>query len=131
MARTIEEGSVYEKMKDEIVKCMEGVGTYDDSFLISISILDKLMGDYEMARKEWEEDGCRMVIEYTNKNNQTNTVKNPLYQSMEKLRMDILSYLKELGLTPSGLKKLRQSSFAEDEKKISNVDEVILKLNQG
>ena len=118
-------------MKDEIVKCMEGVGTYDDSFLISISILDKLMSDYEMARKEWEEDGCRMVIEYTNKNNQTNTVKNPLYQSMEKLRMDILSYLKELGLTPSGLKKLRHSSFAEDEKKISKVEEVILKLNQG
>lgn len=118
-------------MRKEIIKCMEGVGTYDESFMISISILDKLINDYEMARKEWEDDGCRMVVEYTNKNNQTNTVKNPLYQSMEKLRMDILSYLKELGLTPSGLKKLRQSSFASDNNKISKVEEVILKLNKG
>lgn len=118
-------------MKKEIIECMKEIGTYNESFNLSIAILDKLLDDYNNARKEWEEDGCRMVISYTNKNNQTNTVKNPLYQSMEKLRMDILSYLKELGLTPSGLKKLRQSSFAEDDGKVSKVEEVLFKLSNG
>lgn len=124
-------GGFLEIMKKEIIECMKEIGTYNESFDLSISILDKLLDDYNNARKEWEEDGCRMVISYTNKNNQTNTVKNPLYQSMEKLRMDILSYLKELGLTPSGLKKLRQSSFAEDDGKVSKVEEVLFKLSNG
>lgn len=124
-------GGFLETMKKEIIECMKEIGTYNESFNLSISILDKLLDDYNNARKEWEEDGCRMVISYTNKNNQTNTVKNPLYQSMEKLRMDILSYLKELGLTPSGLKKLRQSSFAEDDGKVSKVEEVLFKLSNG
>lgn len=124
-------GGFLEIMKKEIIECMKEIGTYNESFNLSIAILDKLLDDYNNARKEWEEDGCRMVISYTNKNNQTNTVKNPLYQSMEKLRMDILSYLKELGLTPSGLKKLRQSSFAEDEGKVSKVEEVLFKLSNG
>ena len=124
-------GGFLEIMKKEIIECMKEIGTYNESFNLSISILDKLLDDYNNARNEWEEDGCRMVISYTNKNNQTNTVKNPLYQSMEKLRMDILSYLKELGLTPSGLKKLRQSSFAEDDGKVSKVEEVLFKLSNG
>lgn len=124
-------GGFLEIMKKEIIECMKEIGTYNQSFDLSIAILDKLLDDYNNARKEWEEDGCRMVISYTNKNNQTNTVKNPLYQSMEKLRMDILSYLKELGLTPSGLKKLRQSSFAEDDGKVSKVEEVLFKLSNG
>lgn len=124
-------GGFLEIMKKEIIECMKEIGTYNESFNLSIAILDKLLDDYNNARKEWEEDGCRMVISYTNKNNQTNTVKNPLYQSMEKLRMDILSYLKELGLTPSGLKKLRQSSFAEDDGKVSKVEEVLFKLSNG
>lgn len=124
-------GGFLEIMKKEIIECMKEIGTYNESFNLSIAILDKLLDDYNNARKEWEEDGCRMVISYTNKNNNTNTVKNPLYQSMEKLRMDILSYLKELGLTPSGLKKLRQSSFAEDDGKVSKVEEVLFKLSNG
>lgn len=124
-------GGFLETMKKEIIECMKEIGTYNQSFDLSIAILDKLLDDYNNARKEREEDGCRMVISYTNKNNQTNTVKNPLYQSMEKLRMDILSYLKELGLTPSGLKKLRQSSFAEDDGKVSKVEEVLFKLSNG
>lgn len=110
---------------------MKDLDIYEDSFIISVDILDKLLDEYEKAYKEWEDGGCKMVVEYTNKNNQTNYVKNPLYQSMEKLRMDILSYSKELGLTPSGLKKLRGSSFDKDEGKVSKVEEVLLKLSNG
>lgn len=118
-------------MENEIIECMKGIGTYDESFYMTIDILDGLLNDYEMARNEWVKDGCQMVVEHTNKNGQTNIVKNPLYQSMEKLRMDILSYSKELGLTPSGLKKLRQSSFDKDDGKVSKVEEVLFKLSNG
>lgn len=112
-----------------IVDCMKAIGTYDNAFVLSIGILDGLLSDYYDARSQWEAEGRLLVIEYTNKNGQTNTVKNPLYQSMEKLRMDILTYLRELGITPSGLKKLKQDSFG-DETKVSKVEEMLISLSQ-
>lgn len=112
-----------------IIDCMKAIGTYDNAFKLSIEILDKLLSDYYKARDEWEGQGSLLVVEHTNKNGQTNIVKNPLYQSMEKLRMDILTYLRELGLTPSGLKKLKQDSFG-DENKVSKVEEMLMSLSQ-
>lgn len=111
-----------------IIDCMKAIGTYDNAFKLSIGILDKLLSDYYKARDEWEGQGSLLVVEHTNKNGQTNIVKNPLYQSMEKLRMDILTYLRELGLTPSGLKKLKQDSFG-DENKVSKVEEMLINLS--
>lgn len=112
-----------------IIDCMKAIGTYDNAFVLSIEILDGLLTDYYDARSQWEAEGRLLVSEYTNKNGQTNMRKNPLYQSMEKLRMDILTYLRELGITPSGLKKLKQDSFG-DENKVSKVEEMLISLSQ-
>lgn len=123
------EGEIENDVVKVIIDCMKAIGTYDNAFVLSINLLDKLFTDYYKARKQWEDEGSKLVIEYTNKNNQTNVVKNPLYQSLEKLRMDILTYLRELGLTPSGLKKLKQDSF-NDENKVSKLDELLISLSQ-
>lgn len=123
------EKSIENDITKTIIDCMKAIGTYDNAFVISIGILDGLLTDYHNARSQWEAEGRLLVIEYTNKNGQTNTVKNPLYQSMEKLRMDILTYLRELGITPSGLKKLKQDSFG-DENKVSKVEEMLISLSQ-
>lgn len=117
----------FESIQKEIVQYMEDVGTYNSSFNVSISMLSKLLVDYSNARRKWEEDGSKLVIEHTNKEGHTNTVKDPLYQSMEKLRMDILTYLKELGLTPSGLKKLKEDTFKEAQT-TSKFEELLIKL---
>lgn len=123
------EKTIENKITITIIDCMKALGTYDNAFKLSIGILDKLLSDYYKARDEWEGQGSLLVVEHTNKNGQTNIVKNPLYQSMEKLRMDILTYLRELGLTPSGLKKLKQDSFG-DENKVSKVEEMLMSLSQ-
>ena len=52
-----------------------------------------------------------MVVKYTNKAGATNAVKNPFYLALENLRTDILLYSRELGLTPSGLKKINEASM--------------------
>lgn len=123
------EKSIENDITKTIIDCMKAIGTYDNAFVLTIGILDGLLSDYYDARNQWETEGRLLVIEYTNKNGQTNTVKNPLYQSMEKLRMDILTYLRELGITPSGLKKLKQNSFG-DENKVSKVEEMLISLSQ-
>lgn len=120
--------NIWIKNSNEIKKIIEDymkeMGIYDPSFIISISILAKLFSDYALIRKDWEEEGCPLTQEHTNKMGKTNTVKDPLYQAMEKLRMDILTYLKELGLTPNGLKKIKQNSF-ETVEKSSKIDKLL------
>ena len=116
-----------EDIKKEIVQYMKDVGTYNSSFDVSVGMLSKLLVDYSNAREKWEEDGSQLVREHTNKEGHTNIVKDPLYQSMEKLRMDILTYLKELGLTPSGLKKLKEDTFKETQT-TSKFEELLIKL---
>ena len=123
------EKSVENDITKNIISCMKAIGTYDNAFFLSIGILDGLLSDYYRAREEWIADGGQLVMEYTNKNGQTNTIKNPLYQSMEKLRMDMLTYLRELRITPSGLKKLKQDSFG-DNNKVSKVEEMLISLSQ-
>ncbi|WP_243343776.1 P27 family phage terminase small subunit [Anaerococcus sp. AGMB09787] len=113
-----------------IIECMKALGTYDNAFVLSISVLDKLFSDYYKIRKEREETGSKVAIVRTDSKGRENITTNPLYRSLEKLRMDILSYLRDLGLTPNGLKKIKQDSFQEDDK-VSKVEEVLFKLSQA
>lgn len=125
---------VEESVENDVVKviidCMKALGTYDNAFVLSISVLDKLFSDYYKIRKEWEETGSKVAIVRTDSKGRENITTNPLYRSLEKLRMDILSYLRDLGLTPNGLKKIKQDSFQEDDK-VSKVEEVLFKLSQA
>lgn len=120
-----------EKIKDkigykkEIIKMMKQVDTYNKAFEITIDTFAKMLFDYYTAIDKFERSGGSIVIKHTNKNGSTNIVKNPLYQSIEKLRIDLISYARELGLTPAGLKKLNQSI---EEKPKSALDDILSKL---
>lgn len=70
-----------------------------------MDILAGMVTDYERVKAQWEELGAPIVGEYTNKAGATNLAKHPQYQALEALRTQILSYLKEAGLTISSLKK--------------------------
>lgn len=125
---------VEESVENDVVKviidCMKALGTYDNAFVLSINILDKLFTDYYKIRKEWEDTGSKVAVVKTDNRGRESIVTNPLYKSLEKLRMDILSYLRDLGLTPNGLKKIKQNSFQE-ENKVSKVEEILYKLSQA
>ena len=90
----------------EIKRKMRAVGTYNISFSYTIGVLAKVLVDYQTTVETFEKTGGNIVIKHTNKNGSTNIVKNPLYLALEKLRDDIISYSRELGLTPAGLKRI-------------------------
>ena len=99
-----------EAYKKDIVKKMKSVGTYNLSFKHSIDVLSRTLYDYETALDSFERSGSNIITEHTNKNGSTNIVKNPLYLAIEKLRDDVLSYSRELGLTPAGLKRINDKA---------------------
>ena len=56
------------------------------------------------------------VIEYTNKGNATNMVKNPLLILWDDLNKSALAYWRELGLTPSSFRKMTGGAKEKEEK---------------
>ncbi len=115
-----------DKYIKEIKRKMIAVGTYNASFSYTIDALAKVLVDYATTVETFEKTGGNIVVEHTNKNGATNIVKNPLYLALEKLRDDIISYSRELGLTPAGLKRINQDGNKSQEK--SNLEMILNEL---
>lgn len=115
-----------DKYIKEIKRKMRAVGTYHVSFSYTIEALAKVLVDYQTTVETFEKTGGNIVIKHTNKNGSTNIVKNPLYLALEKLRDDIISYSRELGLTPAGLKRINDKGNepAKKSKLASVLDEL-------
>ena len=94
--------------KSKIKKAMQAVGTYKKEYDKAIEICSGMLCDYDEA----EESGAeKFTVTDGGKK-----VKNPMYAIREKLRADILVYLRELGLTPAGLKKMQQQEETKENK---------------
>lgn len=112
--------------RSEIVRKMKSVGTYDVAFSHSIDMLAKIMFDYQEATKQFEKSGGNIVYTHTNKNGAKNPVKNPFYQAIEKLRSDMVLYSRELGLTPTGFKKLNPRENINSQKEPSTLEKALM-----
>ena len=95
--------TTYEK---RIIKNMKAVGAYKAEFNQVIKRLAKIYEEFDKAKEQFEESGGQYVITHTNKNGATNTIKNSLYRIAEEMEEKILAYNRELGLTPSGYKRI-------------------------
>lgn len=115
-----------QQYKNEIVRQMKSLSVYRKEFSHVIILLARMLYDYEETLNRFEESGGKVVIRHTNKAGAVNGVKNPYYQTLEGLRISILSYARELGLTPAGLKKINDASIRPE--KHSVLAEALLSL---
>lgn len=92
--------------KRRIVSACKKAGTYQKCFTDVIETLAQIMEDRDKVHEQYVEDGCRPTVIHTNKAKEANVVKNPMLVMEMELNAQALSYWKELGLTPAGLKKL-------------------------
>ena len=117
--------TLYEKEIKKIIKKtkqnMEVVGTYKPEFDATIKMYAEMKYQYDKLMVEHMEQGFKVTEEYTNKAGATNIRKTATYLALETLRKDILAHESILGLTPSGLKKIK----ATIEKKNSNLAKVL------
>ena len=96
-------------------QCVE-IGTYRPQFDDVISTLAMTL----QKRDEVEELLDRIGEELITTCRNGYTVKNPLLGMFSDLNKEAVSYWRELGLTPSGLKKINEESFKEKKKKEVN-----------
>ena len=112
----------YRKLKQNC----ENAGTYKDFFIPVIDTLAQILEDRDEVRKQYIESGAKPVIDrHTERSGEINKTKNPSLLLMNDLNAQALAYWKELGLTPSGLKKLNESAINNDGKKESELEKLL------
>lgn len=112
--------------RNKIKKQTIAVGTYKESFDPVIETLATILAERDETYREYLEKGAHPVVEHTNKNGSTNMVKNPLLATWTELNTTALSFWRDLGLTPAGLKKIDESAVKS--RKTSALGEALKKI---
>lgn len=99
--------------RKKIRAACEGAGTYRPFFDPVIDSLAEILEKRDDALKHYEESGGEPVVIHTNKGGNANMAKNPCLVLWNELNSAALHYWRDLGLTPSGLKKINESALTE------------------
>lgn len=96
------------KWVKKITEDCEKVGTYKPSFDKTIETLAQILEQRDQVHKKYVDGGSNpTIIVTTDRSEKENIHKNPLINMELDLNRAALSYWESLGLTPSGLKKLK------------------------
>ena len=94
-----------------IIEQMENVGTYRDAFIPAIDSLVKMLEQRDKVYEKYISTGARPVVKKKSDRGAENMVENPLLRTWRELNSDALSYWRDLGLTPAGLKRINEKAM--------------------
>lgn len=103
--------------KKRIEASAKSAGTYRPYFDAIIETLADILEQRDSAQDQYMQTGARPVVAHTSKTGATNIVKNPALVIVMDLNQQALQYWRDLGLTPSGLKKLNEKAMQAKGKK--------------
>ena len=112
--------------KARIQEQCEAAGTYRPFFDDAISTLAAILEKRDKAEEQFKNSSGNAVIAHTNKYGATNLVKNPVLVAINELNSQALAFWRDLGLTPSGLRKLNEKAL--EKKKTSALAEALKDL---
>lgn len=116
--------------KKRIKSACEAAGTYKPYFDIVIDELAGILERRDDAEAQYDLDP-RPVIEYTNKAEATNIVKNPLLMLIDDMNKSSLQYWRDLGLTPAGLRKINEQALKEQEEKKNSLLDKLAEMRKA
>lgn len=113
--------------KTKIKKACTQAGTYKPYFDYVIDTLAGILERRDEAAEILAGEDEKLVVEQTNKGGFTNTVKNPAFTVWDDMNKAALTYWRDLGLTPAGLKKINEEVFqkAKEEKNSNTLMELL------
>lgn len=97
---------VKEEWAEKLKRICTEAGTYRPFFDEFINQLAQILEIRDNALAEFQQSGNKPVIVHTNKGGHSNIVKNPALVVINECNQQALAYWRDLGLTPSGYKKL-------------------------
>ena len=109
----------------EIIKKCETIGTYKSEFLPVINTLADILEERDSVRRKYRKEGSHPIVEKRSDRGAVNNVKNPLLATWEDLNRDALTYFRDLGLTPAGLKKLNSEAVKDGKNSSLNLEQLL------
>ena len=101
---------------EKITASAISAGTYRPFFDDVIDTLADILERRDIARELFEASGGNVLVNHTNKAGATNIEQNPVLRMVNDLNRDALSYWRDLGLTPAGLKRIDDQSMKQRKK---------------
>ena len=101
------------KWKKKIKQACVDAGTYEPFFDSTIETLAKKLEDRDRARKQYEDEGSKPVMEYTNKGGATNLVRNPLLILNKKTDAELIAFLETKNNKAGYIKELIYKDMQE------------------
>ena len=105
-----------EQWENEIKQATIDIGTYKDAFNPVINALAKVLAQRDAVYERFIREGAMAVVERVSDRGAVNSAKNPLLVIWDNLNSTALSYWRELGLTPAGLKRIKDGLTKEEGK---------------
>lgn len=109
---------------------MELAETYQEVFEPTINTLADILEQRDLAYKDFLATGAEVVVEFTSDRGAVNMKRNPRLQTWMDLNNQALTFWRDLGLTPAGLKKINES-LMKDQPKMSSLEEALKNLSSG
>lgn len=110
----------------KIKKAMKDVGTYQRAFEPVIDTLADILEKRDDTQALYVASGGKPIVLHTNQAGAQNLTQNPALRLINDLNRDALQYWRDLGLTPSGLKKINDEALKASE--ASALDKVLASL---
>ena len=80
---------------------------YIPSFKTTIQILCEMLEERDRVYQQYIDTGAAPVVNFTSDRGAVNLKQNPLLRQWQEINTACLAYLRELGLTAAGLRKLQ------------------------
>ena len=115
------------KWAARITEACRQAGTYHEYFDDVIETLADILARRDAAQMYFKKSGGCILVDHTNRANQTNIEQNPALRMINDLNRDALSYWRDLGLTPAGLKRINEAALtaSNDADPLANVFELL------
>lgn len=103
-------------------------GTYKPFFEPVLETLADILAKRDETEAIYKKSGGKPIIAHTNKAGATNLEQNPSLRLINDYNRDALTYWRELGLTPAGLKKINDGMTTRRQ---GGLDTILAELERG
>lgn len=120
--------------KSEWKKVIEGQIKFDKeyipSFQTTITILSEMLEERDRVYQTYLDSGAQPVVNFTSDRGSINLKQNPLLRQWQELNTAALAYLRDLGITPAGLRKL-QGQFEKKDPIHRTEADILAQIRKG
>lgn len=99
----------------------KAVGTYKEQFEPVILTLADILAERDRAFEQYIAEGAHPLIVFESDRGAKNEKKNPLLHIWSEFNAQALTYWRDLGLTPAGLKKIDEAPAKKETSALSKV----------